>query len=405
MNIGIVTTWFPAGAGYVSNAYKDILEKNHTIHIYARSGKIMKGDTSWDLPNVTWAPKHYLTTGVWESHFLRWIRKNKIEVILFNEQRFWRPVITAKKAGVHVGAYVDYYTQMTVPLFYLYDFLFCNTKRHFSVFDKHKNAYYIPWGVDLEKFRPSKVKMTRPVTFLVSSGWETPRGLDRRGSLLALSAFKTVTGPCRMIIYSQVESKEKMSEWTSEYENDKRIEFRFGTFEPFPFSEGDIYVYPSRLDGIGLSLPEALASGLPAITTNSSPMNEFVENNYNGFTVDVEKYLGRFDGYYWPESICSIQSLSAAMQQYIDFPDLIKTHSLNARNYACQKLSWSGNADHIVDYIASSLLNPVCLDKKLVKKARSVDHIISPTITYRILKLVYDLMIFLKEKVVLSLIG
>lgn len=399
MNIGIVTTWFPAGAGYVSKAYSEILERDHTVFIYARTGKIMKGDPSWDLPNVTWAPKHYLSTGIWESHFLRWIRKNKIEVIIFNEQRFWKPVITAKKAGVHVGAYVDYYTQMTVPLFDLYDFLFCNTRRHFSVFNKHKNCYYIQWGVDLNKFRPTKDQKDRPVTFLVSSGWETLDGLDRRGSLLALAAFRKVSGHCKMIIYSQIDSKQKQSEWIMEYENDKRIEFRFGTFDPFPFSEGDVYVYPSRLDGIGLSLPEALASGLPVITTNSPPMNEFVEHNVNGFIVDVEKYLGRCDGYYWAESICSILSLTETMQKYVDYQDLIKTHSLNARNYACQKLSWSGNANQMDDYIASSLLNPIGMNKNLINKAKGVDHLISPTIQYRILKLFYDIMIFLKEKI------
>ena len=53
MNIGIVTIWFPAGAGYVSKAYLEILERSHTVYIYARTGKIMKGDPSWDLPNVT----------------------------------------------------------------------------------------------------------------------------------------------------------------------------------------------------------------------------------------------------------------------------------------------------------------------------------------------------------------
>ena len=402
MSIGIVTTWFPAGAGYVSKAYSEILERSHTVYIYARTGKIMKGDPSWDSPNVTWAPKHYLSTGIWKSHFLWWIRKNEIEIILFNEQRFWKPVIIAKKAGVHVGAYVDYYTQMTVPLFDLYDFLFCNTRRHFSVFNKHKNCYYVPWGVDLDKFRPATDQKDRPITFLVSSGWETPDGLDRRGSLLALTAFRKVSGHCKMVIYSQIDSKQQQSLWIREYENDERIEFRFGTFDPFPFSEGDVYVYPSRLDGIGLSLPEALASGLPAITTNSPPMNEFVEHNVNGFIVDVEKYLGRCDGYYWAESICSIPSLTEAMQKYVDCPDLIKTHSLNARNYSCQTLSWSGNTNQIDNYITSSLSKPVCIDKKLAKISRNVDRTYSPSFQFRFLKLFYEIFIFLKDKISFS---
>lgn len=72
-------------------------------------------------------------------------------------------------------------------------------------------------------------------------------------------------------------------------------------------------------------------------------MNEFVEHNVNGFIIDVEKYLGRCDGFYWAESICSIPSLTETMQKYVDYPDLIKTQSLNARNYAEKFLDWNQN--------------------------------------------------------------
>ena len=45
---------------------------------------------------------------------------------------------------------------------------------------------------------------------------------------------------------------------------------------------GDVYVYPSRLDGVGLTVGEALACGLPVITTENGPMDEFVEDGFNG---------------------------------------------------------------------------------------------------------------------------
>lgn len=42
---------------------------------------------------------------------------------------------------------------------------------------------------------------------------------------------------------------------------------------------GDVYVYPTRLDGLGLTMYEALASGLPVITSDFPPMNEAVNCN------------------------------------------------------------------------------------------------------------------------------
>jgi hypothetical protein len=73
MNIGIVTTWFPAGGGYVSKAYQEVLEKNHNVFIFARGGQMMHGDLNWDLPNVTWASKHY--NDIKTSELIKWAKK------------------------------------------------------------------------------------------------------------------------------------------------------------------------------------------------------------------------------------------------------------------------------------------------------------------------------------------
>lgn len=39
---------------------------------------------------------------------------------------------------------------------------------------------------------------------------------------------------------------------------------------------GDVYVYPSRLEGISLTVVEAISSGMPVIVPNDGPMNEFL---------------------------------------------------------------------------------------------------------------------------------
>lgn len=382
MNIGIVTTWFPAGGGYVAKAYREILSKEHRVFIYARGGKKMKGDPNWDDADVTWAPYHY--NGIKTNHLIRWAVRNKIDILFFNEQRYWKPVIEAKQAGVCIGAYVDYYKQSTVKAFGLYDFLVCNTRRHYSAFQWHTNAYYVPWGTKIKEDIPIRSN-DEPIKFLVSSGWEGAYRGDRRGTLLALDAFFEVKGHCELLLYSQVPLKECLPEWRSRITRDKRVRFIEGTFEPFPYQQGDVYLYPSKLDGIGLTLPEALAHGIPAIATDSPPMNEFVYHNINGFLVKVDNYLGREDGYYWAESIINEDHLITTMQSCVDrghtyLNDLKHSTLMNSK----AKLCWIKNAEALSDYFVSSFEMIRSSSRDEILYAQNLDKTMSPTYLQKI---------------------
>jgi glycosyltransferase involved in cell wall biosynthesis len=77
---------------------------------------------------------------------------------------------------------------------------------------------------------------------------------------------------------------EKLGGIAETIHKDSRIEFIEKTIPaPGLYFRGDVFVYPTRLEGIGLCVPEALACGLPVITTENSPMNKFVKV-YNGFS-------------------------------------------------------------------------------------------------------------------------
>lgn len=378
MNIGIVTAWYPSGAGYVSKAYRETLEIEHTVFIYARSGQNKKGDSNWDDQSVTWAPGHYSITGIWPNHFKKWIRKNKIDIIIFNEQRHWAPILLAKDLGIIVGAYIDYYTQKTIYNFEVYDFLVCNTKRHFSAFSWHKNCFYIPWGTDINKYKPNNNYSDRPITFIVSLGVESIN--DRRGARLAIKAFLKVKGNCKLIVCSQTKKENCSKDFIEDVYSDNRIEVRYGTFEPFPFWDGDIFVYPSRLEGIGLALPEALSCGLAAIATNAAPMNEFVIDDLNGLLIDVEKFLGTHHGYYWAESICNIDSITSLMQRYVEDPELLKSHKVQARHHALKKLNWAENSKELLKVVCDVDKLEINITDKLRERIIETDNLMNPNI-------------------------
>jgi 1,2-diacylglycerol 3-alpha-glucosyltransferase len=355
VKVGIVTTWFERGASYVSEAYRQALARRFPVFIYARGGEAYAiGDPRWDKQFVTWGRRvrYKAPNAIDWSDFIAWVKARGITHLIFNEQWTWGVILRCRyELKLCVGAYVDYYTPQTVPFFAYYDFLLCNTKRHHSVFQNHPQALYIPWGTDLETFRPStEVSDGRnEVVFFHSCGLSP----YRKGTDILLRSFRNVTGNARLIIHSQgpLRLDQKVMK---EILDDRRVELiEKEQGSPGFYGLGDVYVYPARLDGLGLTVAEALASGLPVIATNAAPMNEFVVSNVNGRLVDVASQQKRNDDYYWPMYICSEEKLTAAMQWYVDNWSVLPDLKLQARRYAEEYLDWNKNSMSFTDQFLS----------------------------------------------------
>ena len=129
---------------------------------------------------------------------------------------------------------------------------------------------------------------------------------------------------------------------------------------------------------------------MASISTNSGPMNEFVVDNYNGFLVEVEKYLGRPDGYYWAESECNVDFLTKCMQQYVDNPILLEEHKKNARDFAVKNLDWKKNAQNLSDIFEQARQQANRrLDSNLVSLLKTIDRVMAPSDKYRIISAFY----------------
>lgn len=354
MRIGIVTTWFERGAAYVSRQYRDILEKSHDVFIFARGGELYAKDSpDWDNPKVTWAtrlPPSSTPTKFLLVEFEQWLIKKQLDVVLFNEQWWWPPIVLCRRLGIRTVAYIDYYTEETVPLFAIYDLLLCNTKRHLSAFDWHPGATYLPWGTDLQLFQPLKaVSRTPSVTFFHSAGISP----HRKGCDLVIQAFISLKGKPKLVIHSQkslAAAFPHLSHDIDALKEEGRLELYERTVPaPGLFFLGDVYVYPTRLEGIGLTIMEAASCGLPVVVTDCGPMNEFIKHGSNGRLVEVERYIARSDGYYWPQAIVSISSLTEQMQWYVDNAALLPQLKTQARNHAENHFDWSKNTDQLCD--------------------------------------------------------
>lgn len=373
MKVGIVTAWFERGAAYVSKQIRDVLtQQNHEVFIFCRHfcPEISKGE-QWNESFVTRAKRQEspMPTDINKKEFLSWIDGENIELIVFNEQHYWQPVLWAKEHGVKVVAYVDYYKEDTVEAFGVYDQIWCNTKRHFSVFEHFDQAKYIPWGTDVQIFAPQKNKnnqANKKVTFFHSAGMSPLR----KGTDIFLRAATELakTNPhFEMLVHSQVSLEDAIPDLAEEIETLKEHGILTVVFEtvgaPGLYHLGDVYVYPSRLEGIGLTIAEALSVGLPTIVTNEPPMNEFSSPYCQ--TIKVQKRYARADGYYWPQSIASAEDLVEKMSTYLNDLDF---HLLKdkVRKFALQNFSWQENSRCLGELVMTCESLPSNKDSEVV---------------------------------------
>lgn len=90
------------------------------------------------------------------------------------------------------------------------------------------------------------------------------------------------------------------------------------------YNKCDALIFPSRLEGFGYCVAEALCCGKPVITTNCSAMPELIENGHNGFLCnmdDVDDFVEKIKMYRQVKS----QRIAEESQE-----------KFNLRNYAQQ---------------------------------------------------------------------
>lgn len=378
----------------MSRQFMEVLSETDEVFIYARGGEeYPKRDPKWDLPNVYWGKRKrfvtYYASYIVKKDFLKWINKNQIEVVLFNEQHYFAPVLWCKDLGIKTAAYIDYYKDDTIPLFDIYDCLICNTKRHYFAFRNHKNAQFIKWGTNINLYKPQN-EVHPKLTFFHSAGM----GPIRKGTDIVIRAFYNAKlhNEALLLIHTQVSLEKNFPELVdiiTELKKEGSLEIVEKTISaPGLYYKGDVYVYPSRLDGLGLTLMEAIASGMACITVNNGPMNEFIEPSF-GSLIDVEYYYSRSDGYYWPIGVADENCLANIYDNYITNKGQLPKMKQAAREYAEKELNFKSNCSNLHEILTITECGP--LKGNIKSRIHSYDRVLINKIMflfYRIYQLI-----------------
>ena len=198
---------------------------------------------------------------------------NGLQGLIFFERANWHPALLrlAREMGVlTVGVPNWEWFRSSDPNWDFCDLLVCvnqmglRTVRSFN----RQNSILLPWCLDLSPLPEQSVKGPAR-TFVHNAGLVDSD--DRKGTRDTIEAFRrTSRKDIRLIVRLQRQAILPKT--------DDRIDVRIGNVESHAdlYRDVDVAIQPSKMEGIGFMILEAVCAGLPVITTDYPPMNEYV---------------------------------------------------------------------------------------------------------------------------------
>jgi glycosyltransferase involved in cell wall biosynthesis len=208
-------------------------------------------------------------------------------------------------------------------------------------------AAVIPNAVDAEKFHPSAREQARSsarsrlnfsgadfVLLLIGNDWKN-KGLD--ALLRAMAACADL--PLRLLVVGSDDASSYQSLLARLGLRD-RVRFAAPCADVLPFyAAADAYAGPSLEDAFGLPVLEAMACGLPVITSAWSGVSELIRDGVDGFILQ--------DG-------SDAAGLARRIRQLCQEPDLRRRIGENAAHTA-QAHTWDRNAREIARVLSDAL--------------------------------------------------
>ena len=358
IRVGLVTAWGECGMGYLAKNWVYTLNKfddKIDLQIFSRAKKWLS-PYRWYGENVIQGPE---SMDINSNYFWNWVNSFKPDVILFQDQNIYSNTnmqeesMKLKKLGIKLINYPDsiHWNEFEKHKG-IYDINVAHVKRnHQWLLDyKLEKPTYIPWGVILSNFPFIERNVKDRIRFYINIGTGTPR----KGYNLLPQTINYINGnwfsrimktnnyDFKFTATSIKNSENRINyKFKKYFNNHKNCELIFKTANNSKgglFDLGDVYIYPTHMEGVGLTITESMATGLPVVTTNFSTMNEWIDDNQDGRLINVKKIIkGRRPTM---KVYADTKHLAEIMIDYIENPDKVNEHSVNARKKIENQYNW-----------------------------------------------------------------
>jgi glycosyltransferase involved in cell wall biosynthesis len=303
MRVGIVSNWCNRGQGVVSRYLRGIFqEAGHETFVLARPhhpnpavAQLIDERDVWRVPNLTRGSGSELK----RREYLRWAEKNRIEVMFCDMNTQFKKVAAVRELGVRtIGRFVWEHlaVEQAEKLKRAYDVVY---SLHRAEQERYRSEFGIEspllrFGVPPDLGGLAAPKRDDAITFIFHGGLQGPRKPLR----LVVEAFKKVENPAiRLIIKSQaVRSDSEEVEITDDPRIQQIVEDMPHRAYHALFSSCHVCLAPSRWEGLGVHLFEALGYGMPTIASDIPPVDEVIRHGRSGLLVKSRQVGARPNG-------------------------------------------------------------------------------------------------------------
>lgn len=178
-------------------------------------------------------------------------------ILFFETPHNWKLIPKARERGIKT-VLMPMYECTRYPLPYEPDLILAPSLLDLEYY-KDKNAVFLPVPVS------ATWKKRKEARIFVHNAGNLGLG-GRNGTKELVEALRYTNSHFKLIIRSQIPLPEI---------KDERVEVRVGTFDDI-WSEGDVFVFPEKFNGLSLPLQEAFASGMAVICGDRFPMNTWL---------------------------------------------------------------------------------------------------------------------------------
>jgi 1,2-diacylglycerol 3-alpha-glucosyltransferase len=357
VRIGICAYWFNRGQGVVARQLRSALDSlGHETFVLARPTRasnirpaFVDRTGVWDQPRITEASEYRIPA----DELVAWGTENELELAFFDQNYEFDAIEALRGIGVRtLGRFVweqfgrEHVEPAKRALELIYSLTECERERYAEMGITSPRVH---WGIhpELLSYSHDARPSADDLRFFYPAGFLSKRKPVRE----VLRAFGRVPGEAaHLIVKGQVEREQGLLERGAR--RDPRVEV---ILEDLPtdehltlFASADVCVAPSRWEGLGLHLYEAMALGLPVITNDDPPMNEVIRDGDNGLLVRSRRRGRARSGI--PARAPSVRGLALAMRQTLD-PELRSRLSAGVAE-ARERLSWERTVADYAELIA-----------------------------------------------------
>ncbi|NLV40879.1 MAG: glycosyltransferase [Candidatus Hydrogenedentes bacterium] len=267
-----------------------------------------------------------------------WARERRLDAVFFMEvhPRDWKRVDALQAAGFRVFAYenLDVLRLEFLDRYARFDGFFHNTFETGRVFRRtHPQvpSLVVPWGIPEALFPPAPPRPAAGgfLRFVHVAGWG---GINNRKNTDGLLRAWAKANPANAVLrlHTQAPAEQYGPESARILRACRNIELREGTVENIhaAYADADMLLWPSKREGLGLPIVEALACGLPVLISDGYLMKQWVLPGEHGLVCPASPQEGMM---YLPEMRVDEDALAAMIRDLAAHPERVAAMAENVR--------------------------------------------------------------------------